>query len=268
MQILKVLPKNLLSRTVGELARIEKPAAMALAVRDWFIKRYKINVGEAELPLEKYPTLAALFTRKLKAGVRPIGTGIVHPCDANLTCVELINSDSLIQAKGIHYSLNQMLCSSNASETFNRGAHLVYYLCPTDYHRVHAPVDCEVTEVIHQSGQLWPVNSWSVSHISNLFAVNERVIFNLKTALGPAALVMVGATNVGQISVSFDSNIVTNAANSGATPKIISYSKPISLKKGDEMGIFHMGSTVVMIYSSNFVNVLPPTGPVNMGKSL
>ena len=301
MQILKVLPKNLLSRVVGELASIESPEVVSLAARDWFIKQYKINMDEAELPLSEYPSVAKLFTRKLKPGARPIVEGIVHPCDAKLTCAEVIDGDSLIQAKGRHYSLakllgareNELLDSSGSQRDLNSaavlpsnslkhsqkkelliqpseflgGTHLVYYLCPTDYHRVHAPVAGEVVQVVHIPGQLWPVNDWSVSRIPELFAVNERVIFYLRTALGPVALIMVGATNVGKISVSFDEEIVTNQSRFGS-PFIKSYVRPIKIEKGQELGIFHMGSTVVMLYGPGQMNVLPATGPVRLGESV
>jgi phosphatidylserine decarboxylase len=268
MEILKVLPKNLLSQAVGELAQIEKPEALAITARDWFIKRYKINVEEAELPLDHYPSIAKLFTRKLKAGVRPIGTGIVHPCDAALNCAEVISADSLIQAKGRTYSLAQFLLQPRALETYRGGTHLVYYLCPTDYHRVHSPVDGHIVSVKHVPGHLWPVNNWSVNAIENLFAVNERVIVNIQTVQGPVALVMVGATNVGKITMSFDRGITTNSKNKNSKVKEKKYPSPIPIKRGDEVGVFNMGSTVIMIYPPGMIAKLPEVHKVKMGESL
>src|SRR4051812_16409602 len=100
MEILKVLPKNLISRLTGNVVAIESPQVVARAARDWFIRRYKINMDEAELPLENYPSISKLFVRKLKSGLRPIGTGpVVHPCDGQLTQAETIKEDTLIQAK-------------------------------------------------------------------------------------------------------------------------------------------------------------------------
>jgi phosphatidylserine decarboxylase len=267
MELLKYLPKNVISRVTGDLVAIERPKLFARQVRDWFIQRYDINMHEAELPLESYPSVAKLFTRKLKPGIRPIGEGLVHPCDGRLTCAELIESNSLVQAKGHHYRLNALLVDEKALNLYGGGAHLVYYLCPTDYHRVHAPVDGEVTEVVHVPGALWPVNEWSVQNIADLFSVNERVIFNIKTALGPVALVMVGATNVGKITVSFDPCVVGNQGDL-REPHRKTYDNPVKIKKGDELGVFNMGSTVVMIYPKNMLNVLPKLGATKLGQSL
>ena len=266
MEILKILPKNALSRLTGDLVALEHPKWVATHARDWFIKRYNIDMSEAELPVESYPSIAKLFTRKLKPGIRPIGEGLVHPCDGLLTCAEQIESNALVQAKGRHYKLSELLVDDKALTTYGGGAHLVYYLCPTDYHRVHSPIDGEVTEVVHVPGALWPVNEWSVQNIADLFSVNERVIFYIKTALGPVALVMVGATNVGKITVSFDPSLVANVGGSEVVRK--KYDKSVRIKKGDELGIFNMGSTVVMIYPRNMLNVLPKLGATKLGQSL
>jgi phosphatidylserine decarboxylase len=276
MELLRILPKNLISRLTGDIVSLENPKWLVTAARNWFAKRYKINLAEAEFPIEHYSSIQKLFTRKLKPGIRPIGEGLVHPCDARLTLAEIIEQNTLIQAKGKTYDLNELLASSSAAEEFQNGAALVYYLCPTDYHRVHSPVDGEVVEVIHVPGELWPVNEWSVQNIQNLFSVNERVIYKIKTPLGLVALVMVGATNVGQISVSFDSSIVTNSVKNnksviswaGTTPFYKKYNPPHQIKKGEELGVFNMGSTVVMIYAKNMLNVVPRLGAVKLGASL
>jgi len=268
MQILKVLPKNILSQIVGGIVSIEQPHNLAIKARDWFIKRYKINIDEAELPLVMYPSISKLFTRKLKPGLRSIGEGIVSPCDGELTCVEMIDYDTLIQAKGKKYSLSNLLRDQKASQIFSGGAHLIYYLCPTDYHRVHSPISGQVVKVTHIPGHLWPVNEWSTQNINDLFSVNERIVFHIESALGPVALVMVGATNVGKITVSIDPQIVTNQMGQSATAREKVYKKPIAIEKGQELGIFNMGSTVVMIYSRKMLNVLPKLGPVKLGQSL
>ncbi len=264
----------MLSRTVGRFAQIEKPKIVATQFRDWFAARYKLNLAEAELPVEQYPSLAKLFTRKLKPGARPLGAGIVHPCDAELTRAENIEGNSIIQAKGHQYKLSDFLKISpdEVIAKFTGGLALTYYLCPTDYHRVHAPIDCDVEAVTHVPGALWPVNKWSVENVENLFAVNERVIFWLRTPFGPAALVMVGATNVGQISVSvgseeFRRDFATNSPFRTA-PISETFERAAAVKKGDELGVFNMGSTVIVIYPSKCLNVMPHLGAVKMGVSL
>lgn len=276
MEYVRLLPKNTLSRTVGKIVRVKSPAWIARKARDWFIKRYNINMAEAEHDLESYPTIGDLFIRRLKPGVRPIGSGVVHPCDGVLTQAGEIKNGMLIQAKGIEYSVADLLKDRAAYEIYEGGYFLTYYLCPTDYHRVHTPIAAECTAVTHVPGRLWPVNPWSVENISQLFAINERVIFHLRPLAEPSAnsaLVMVGATNVGEISVSFDDAVRTNLASGlfslgDATPETKTYSPPVRLEKGDEAGIFHMGSSVVMLYQKGVLSRLPKLGPVRLGESL
>lgn len=265
MQYIRYLPKNHLSRVVGRLAHLREPKWLARRARDWFVKRYNINLDEAELPLEQYESIGDLFIRRLKPGARPIQGSVVHPCDAVLTVAGKVESDRLIQTKGIDYSLNELLRDPSAVSAFLGGHFLTYYLCPTDYHRVHSPISGTVEKVIHVPGRLWPVNPWSVENISQLFAVNERVIFRLRTAVGPVAVVMVGATNVGQISVSFDSSIRTNVAGA-LTTAVRDYKH--SIKVGDELGIFHMGSSVVVVYPEGALKELPAIGPVKLGQAI
>ena len=265
MEILKLLPKNILSQVVGKLVNVGHPSALALWARDWFIERYNIDMSEAEHSLEEYPTIAKLFTRKLKPGLRRIGEGFIHPCDGRLTHAEKFSYDNLIQAKGKKYSLSKLLADTSSAQIFADGTQFTYYLCPTDYHRVHSPVTGQVTRLVYVPGHLWPVNEWSVQNIDELFSVNERLIFHFQTLRGPVALVMVGATNVGKITVSFDPKIVTN---SGLKAFTRTYKTPVEVKKGEEIGVFNMGSTVVVIYSRDMVKKLPQFGPVKMGESL
>jgi phosphatidylserine decarboxylase len=132
---------------------------------------------------------------------------------------------------------------------------------------VHSPVAGSVTKTVHVPGRLWPVNPWSVENISQLFAVNERVVFRLTTAVGPVAVVMIGATNVGHISVSFDESVRTNVSNV-KKPVVKNYSN-VQVKAGDELGIFHMGSSVVVVYPEGALPSLPNAGvPVKLGQKV
>jgi len=215
----------------------------------WFVKRYSINMSEAEHPKSHYKSIGDLFTRKLKSGIRPIGKGLVSPVDGTLTTRGFIKSGQLIQAKESYYSIEKFLNSSQLSSAYEGGSFLTYYLCPSDYHRVHSPVEGFITKVTHVPGSLWPVNPWSVEHISQLFAVNERVIIEIKTALGAVQVVMVGATNVGKITLSFDDSIVSNQSLwfLRGKPKVTIYENPKSVQAGDELGTFNMGSTVILV---------------------
>jgi phosphatidylserine decarboxylase len=269
MEYVRLLPKKALSRFVGRLAQLEKPSWIVEKGKDWFARRYHLNLGEAEKNIGDYQSLQALFTRRLKPGARPLGAGVVHPCDGELTRVVAIEDGHLVQAKGITYSLSEFLKEPVAElGVFRSGLQLTYYLCPTDYHRVHAPLDAHVTKVTHVPGELWPVNPWSVENISQLFCRNERVVFHLSTALGPVVLVMVGATNVGEIEVTFDQTIRTNVGSSTAAVFSKTYTPPLPLKKGDELGVFRMGSSVVLIFPKDAISPWPAQGSVRLGQEL
>lgn len=221
-------------------------------LRPWsiltFAKMYQINLEEAEKPYDQYNSIGDFFVRRLKPGARPIDQSVlVHPADSQITQLESIQDGKLIQAKGKTYSLSDFIGRPQAQEEWKKGFFVTYYLCPTDYHRVHSPVDGEIIEVTHIPGQLWPVNQWSVENIDQLFSINERVVLRIRTSQGIVALVFVGATNVGKISLSFDQTIVSNNLKDHQPVHKV-YSQPISIQKGQELGMFHMGSTVVMVY--------------------
>lgn len=265
--ILYVLPKNLISYLFGVMASITWPGFIVRQVIEGFAKIYKIDLYEAEKDIFEYKSLDDFFTRKLKVGIRPIGKGVVHPADADLTQQGKIENGTLIQAKGKNFSLKDFLKLDDVTSKLMGGLFFTYYLCPTDYHRVHSPVDGQITEIHYIPGKLWPVNKWSVTSIKNLFAINERVVVIIKTNEGTCALVMVGATNVGKMTLTFDKDIMTNKLFD-RNPIYKKFDK--SIKKGDDLGAFHMGSTVVMVYENSF---FPPnakfvSGKVRMGESL
>lgn len=248
-----ILPKNDLSHWVGRFVHKKIPGPLGRKMVRGFAKAYNLNMDEAEHPIEYYESVGALFTRKLKAGVRPIEAGIVHPCDGVVTQAGRIDSGKLIQAKGKMYGVAELLRSPQWAAKFQNGTFVTYYLCPTDYHRVHSPMSGKVTWSTHIPGELWPVNNWSVEAIAELFTVNERVGFTIEGEK-TAALVMIAATNVGNITVSFDPRVRTNAREAERAPRERSYDPAIDLQAGDEVGIFHLGSTVVMLYEEGMVS--------------
>lgn len=251
--ITRFLPKNHLSYIVGQLVHIRLPGFLNKLIIANFAKAYRINLDEAEFPIEKYPCLGDFFVRKLKPGIRPLGkTWAVHPADSVITQASKITDGKLIQAKNKTYSVESFTKDKTALAKYNDGTFLTYYLCPTDYHRVHSPVDGEIKRVVHIPGALWPVNSWSTENIHELFSVNERVLVEIETDRGLVGLMFVGATNVGKIVLSFDSEIVGNQLLSDAV-KEKNYSN-LQIKKGDEIGMFRMGSTVVMLYSKGTIS--------------
>lgn len=276
MELLRLLPKNHLSFAVGKLMHLKLPLVIGQASVKWFADRFKINMNEAEHGIEHYKTIGELFTRNLKPGIRPIGEGVVHPVDAKITTWGEIKFDTLIQAKGKMYTVTDFLKSASDAKQYEGGYFFTYYLCPTDYHQIHSPVDAAVTKATYIPGRLWPVNDWSVRSIDKLFAINERLVTYLKSEKGTAALVMVGATNVGKMTVSYDKSLVSNQlgfdSNVHSSSEIVNkvYSDPVRLTKGAKLGVFHMGSTVVMLYPKGFLKLKNenPSGPTKLGETL
>ncbi len=252
--LMPLLPKNDLSHLVGKLVHQRLPGVLGPKSVEAFAKAYQIDMSEAELPITQYLTIGELFTRKLKAAARPVAqTRVVHCADAMITEAGTIEHQMLIQAKGKNYTVTELLRSSSFADDFEGGSFFTYYLCPTDYHRVHSPVEGEIIWSCHIPGELWPVNAWSVKSVPSLFAVNERVVVVVQTPFGKAALVMVAATNVGNMSMTFDDQICTRVRRGNRPMRERTYRPPIAIKSGEEVGIFHMGSTVVMLFEKGMV---------------
>lgn len=262
--ITKFLPRNHLSYFVGKLVHWRGPRIWAKLSIECFAKLYRINLDEAELPASGYPSLGDFFVRKLKPGVRPVAAAmVVHPADSEISQHGTLRGDgALIQAKGRDYFVRELLASGEAQIKYQGGYFITYYLCPTDYHRVHCPVDGVIQKVTHIPGELWPVNKWSVENVHDLFSVNERIVVEIATEVGPVAVVFVGATNVGKIELSFDSSFVGNQFTLTKN-RVVEYRTPIDIKKGDELGMFRMGSTVVMLYAEEFTKRFD--GKLNLG---
>lgn len=250
--LLYLVPKKVLSYWVGCLVHLRLPKPLSTWSVRVFANYYNINMDEAERDLEAYKSIGELFTRKLKPGVRPIegDSFAVHPCDALITTSGAIEDSMLVQAKGKNYFLDEFLQDSSMADQMRGGSYFTYYLCPTDYHRVHSPVEGKVTKLRWVPGHLWPVNQWSVKNIKDLFAINERVVAEIQTSKGPVVVVMVGATNVGKMTLSFEKRIVTNQFQADQSLKNIDYPEheQPELRKGQEFGTFHMGSTVIVLY--------------------
>ncbi|MGE3388049.1 MAG: archaetidylserine decarboxylase [Bdellovibrionales bacterium] len=265
--LIYLVPKSLMSRAAGLLSRTRWPKPFGPMLVRWFANRYRLNLAEAERTLPEYLTIQDLFTRRLKPGARLVANEVaVHPADAELTVSASINAGLLLQVKGWTYTVQEFLNEASA-EVFENGTQLTYYLCPTDYHRVHSPVDGEVVKVTYIPGNLWPVNNWSVTHIHKLFVRNERVVVWIKTNHGLVAVVMVGATNVGQMTLSFHPELITNK---GQPAMVKTYEPAPKLVRGGELGVFNMGSTVVVLYPPAFPLADRPPVPhqVKMGGSL
>ena len=251
--LLRLLPKNTLSRAVGAACRISAPKPVMRAVIRTFARKYGVETSEAEQPFDEYPTFTEFFTRRLKPGARPIAPGEllpVSPVDGTVGEVGTITDGKLLQAKGKHYTLAELIGGPQAEEDarqFAGGAFVTIYLAPYNYHRIHTPLGGKITGYVNVPGQLWPVNAIGVRNVEKLFCVNERLTTFVSTARGPIAVVAVGATCVGRIRAVYD-DVVTNARRT-RVPQRKMYEQPIPVEKGGELAIFEMGSTVVLLFA-------------------
>jgi phosphatidylserine decarboxylase len=272
-----VLPKNFISYLVGTIVRITWPGPLRLIVVKGFASLFRIDLAEAEYPIGDYKTIEDLFIRRLRAGVRPVAdTPVVSPADGYLARSLPIAKGMLLQAKGIEYGVDEMVTGSRReSAGVEWGWFQTVYLAPHNYHRVHAPFSGRLISIKHIPGQLWPVNVPFVLRIFRLFSRNERLVFEFELEKGKAWVSMIGALNVGRMESPFWPGYVTNALERqlGAEIAVRSFQQPIHISKGDELGTFMLGSTVVITYDRPAMSGLRfkeyyGDRPVRMGESL
>lgn len=269
MTLMRLLPRSALSHAVGRATRANNvPPWLHQAVIRKFADAYKVNLSEAELPVEGYPTFLDFFTRRLKPGVRTVDAAadaVVSPVDGCVSQLGYALEGNLVQAKGIEYSAAQLLGDADAAAPFHGGAWATIYLAPRDYHRIHSPLGGEVEGYGYIPGEFWPVNAASVALVDALFCVNERLVTYLRTPAGRVAVVKVGATNVSRIRAVYD-EVITHTDQPGKQHR---YAKGIPVEKGAELGIFEMGSTVILLFEKGRVTWderLKPETVVRMGE--
>ncbi|QRO02268.1 phosphatidylserine decarboxylase [Archangium violaceum] len=270
MKLMQILPKSALSTAVGMATRLPVPAPLHRAAIKTFAKAYNVDVAEAEHALEHYPTFAQFFTRGLKAGSRPVDPGakvVVSPVDGAVSQVGYAEHGRVMQAKGIHYTVGELLGDEKAAEPFHGGAWTTIYLSPRDYHRIHSPLGGKITGYAYIPGEFWPVNPASVKNKQALFCVNERLVTYLDTVAGKCAVVKVGATCVSRIKAAYD-EILTHDGKPG---KVHRYDTAIPVEKGGELGRFEMGSTVILVFEPGRVKWdegFQPEAVVRMGRRI
>ena len=264
-----LLPHKLLCACVYRLARCRAAWIKSPLLR-WFAGHYKINLAEAgRTTLGDYESLNDFFTRSLKAAARPLDPDprtLVAPVDGTLTQFGTIRRSALVQAKGMSYTLEALLGESSPDSTaLQDGEFATLYLAPHDYHRVHMPLDGRWTRSRYLPGDRFSVNERTAAGIRDLFCRNERVVCWFDTALGPVAIVLVGALNVSSISTVTQGEIV-----SGPERQWQEDMAP-ALAKGAELGRFNLGSTVIALLPANTLDWLPAIEPglaVRMGTPL
>lgn len=264
---MRVVPKKPLSKAVRRLASVRSK----MAVRR-FAARFGVAVEDAERPLEEYESVLSFFTRRLKPGLRPIDpdpTVLISPVDGAFLTGGPVGEGRLYQAKGKDFTLNALLADEHAESTFAGGTYAILYLAPKDYHRIHAPAAGRITGYTHVPGQLFPVNAKAVAHVEELFAKNERLITHLETdAFGRVEVVKVGATCVGHITLAYDPDVATNVGDDELRTR--RYDPPLGVEKGGELGVFEMGSTVIVVTEKpvRLVEELVPGATVRLGRAL
>ena len=261
-----ILPKHLMSRLVGYLAAA-RLGFVSHALMKLFIRAYGINMAEAryENPSD-YASFNDFFTRPLKDGARPVVTDeqtLAHPVDGAISQAGAIAGDQLLQAKGHFYTVKALLGGDdNTAAAFQDGTFACIYLAPKDYHRIHMPIAGTLREMIYVPGELFSVNPLTAANVPGLFARNERVVTIFDTAAGPMALVLVGATIVASIETVWAGTVTPPTGS-----EVFRWQYPaegpnaVHLEKGAEMGRFKLGSTVVLTFAKDAVELLPTNFP-------
>ena len=265
-----LLPKQALTALAGRLARAEAGRLTTRVIRG-FVSRYKVDMAEAANPaIDSYKSFNEFFTRPLRAGARPLADAdLLCPVDGAISQFGPIERDQIFQAKGHRYSTTALLGGDRTLATrFENGAFATLYLSPRDYHRIHMPCDGRLMRMIYIPGALFSVNPTTARGVPGLFARNERVVCVFDSAFGPFVLTLVGATIVGSMATVWHG--IVNPPRPGQVREWRYDSQQIVLKKGEELGRFMLGSTVVLLFTKGSIELnshWSPARPVRMGEA-
>lgn len=254
-----ITPKHLLSRLIGKLAAAEMGSVTTFFIKA-FIKQYNVDMSEALYSEpEHYRSFNAFFTRPLKPEARTINDDdsvLIHAVDGTVSQFGDINSDSIFQAKGHDFSLTTLLGGKpDIAAPFKNGKFATIYLAPRDYHRIHMPVEGTLTDMLYIPGELFSVNPLTAQNIPGLFARNERVVALFDTPVGKMAMVLVGATIVASIETVWAGTVTPPAGNNVQHWSYEQDSEAsVKLAKGDELGRFKLGSTIVVCFEKDTID--------------
>lgn len=270
-----VLPHHTLSRLIGYLAECEAPWFKNRLIA-WFIKRYQVNMSEAQLEdPSAYRHFNDFFTRALKADARPLDQSekaVLCPADGAISQLGNIEHGRIFQAKGHSFSLLELLGGDTERAAPFMGGHFAtVYLSPKDYHRVHMPLTGILREMVYIPGRLFSVNQTTAEHVPELFARNERVACIFDTEQGPMAVVLVGAMVVASIETVWAGLVTPPMRSLRSYDYSQTARQPITLEKGAELGRFKLGSTAIVLFGPNHVtwdNTLAPASAVQVGQRL
>ena len=268
-----LLPRHWLTAVIYRVARIRNAR-----IKDFLISRfatlYSVDLVEVRLDVPRgFATFNEFFIRELDDGARPIASGrdtLVSPVDGTVSFAGSIRADSIFQAKGLDYTLDDLLATDiERARAFRDGRFATIYLAPYNYHRVHAPFAGELRAAHYVPGDLFSVNEATVARLPGLFRRNERLIMHFDTAQGPAVLIFVGALNVGSISTPWTGEI--RPRKDGVVDVLDLSAHPTSVSKGDLLGWFNMGSTVILLLppgTGEWAADLDPGRTLRMGEAI
>lgn len=269
-----LIPHHLLSLAMYKLTRSEIVWFKNLFIK-FIVRQYKVNVAEAaQTDLNQFPCFNAFFTRELKTGARPIAEGqhtVVSPVDGVISQLGAIESGQIVQAKGFNYSVLSLLGGdTELAKEFEQGQFATIYLSPKDYHRIHMPLTGTLRQMTYIPGKLFSVSPRTARTVPNLFARNERVVTVFDTDQGSLVVVLVGAIFVGSMETVWAGQITPSY---GHNIQHWDYddSTAITLNKGEELGRFNMGSTIVMLLpkqSGLFLSHWSAQSPIQLGQAM
>lgn len=256
--------RNIASRMLGKLTNKQFSKRVINRAIRIYTNKYDISLSNFIIPEGGFKTFNEFFTRKFVEGKRPIGQGLVSPVDGYIYDYGKITKDNKIYVKFKHYYVEDLL----GEECKDMNSYSVLYLSPADYHRVHACFDMNITGVSYLPGTLHSVKQKVVRKKDSVYCRNERIVIYGDSEYGKFYFILVGALLVGKVKLSFDSGLQTNIRN--GVYSTIKYDKSISIKKGEELGYFEMGSSVVILLEDNLLADFkyPLNTQIRMGESL
>lgn len=262
---------NRTSRAMGRLSEARLPPRVLQRVVRSYCRVFRVDLRDTVVPPGGFRTFNEFFTRRLVPQARPVDPDpdvVVSPSDGRVMAVGTVSQGLALQAKGRFYPVARLLGDEGLCASFEGGPYATIYLSPRDYHRVHVPCDGEVVEVRHLPGRLYTVAPRAADLIGELLPRNERIHAILRTSFGTVLVSMVGATGVGRMTTAFAD--LTSNLQGGEVARCVRLDPPVPARKGDDLGAFNVGSTVVLLLPPGPWEVLsPPAGePVRTGQGL
>ncbi|NNF40990.1 MAG: phosphatidylserine decarboxylase [Woeseiaceae bacterium] len=268
-----LLPRHGLTRLIHAMARIRSSRVKDFLIAR-FVRLYDVDTDEVKLDIPgDFATFNDFFIRELNAAARPIDAAqhsIISPVDGTVSAAGALRGNSILQAKGLDYSVQDLLATDmEEAAAYEDGRFATIYLAPYNYHRIHAPLAGELVAARYVPGDLFSVNGATVSRVNGLFRRNERLVMHFKTAHGPAVVILVGALNVGSIATPWSGEI--RPCKTGVVQVINLSAHPTTVAKGDLLGWFNMGSTVILLLprgGGRWHDDLEPGATLRMGEAI